>query len=69
MARQKVQKINIPSKKALAAKARRRASKAPKGIYDKEKMTLNDAIAVLRVRLLLLSMYATLAYEAYRPLM
>ncbi|KAF7969856.1 hypothetical protein HWV62_25862 [Athelia sp. TMB] len=48
LARQKTQKINIPSKKALAAKARRRAAKAPKGIYDKEKMTLNDAIAVLR---------------------
>lgn len=34
----------------MIAKAKRRAAKAPKGVYDKEKMTLTDAIAVLRVR-------------------
>ena len=41
--------IKIPSKKAMAAKLRRKALKAPKHIYDKEKMPLVDAVAVLRV--------------------
>lgn len=41
--------IKIPSKKAMAAKLRRKALKAPKHIYDKEKMPLTDAVAVLRV--------------------
>lgn len=41
--------IKIPSKKAMAAKLRRKALKAPKHIYDKEKMPLMDAVAVLRV--------------------
>ena len=34
----------------MAAKIKRRALKARKDIYEKEKMTLLDAIAVLRVR-------------------
>lgn len=38
------------SKKALAAKARRKAAKARKNIYDNEKMPLVEAINVLRVR-------------------
>lgn len=45
--------IKIPSKKAMAAKLRRKAMKAPKHIYDKEKMPLTDAVAVLRVSLFL----------------
>ncbi|EJF67106.1 ribosomal protein L1 [Dichomitus squalens] len=36
------------SKKQLAAKERKRAKKAPKNIYDSEKMTLTDAVEVLR---------------------
>ncbi|KAI0715087.1 ribosomal protein L1 [Earliella scabrosa] len=36
------------SKKQLAAKERKRARKAPKNIYDSEKMSLSDAIDVLR---------------------
>ncbi|OCH90068.1 ribosomal protein L1 [Obba rivulosa] len=36
------------TKKQLAAKERKRALKARKNIYDSEKMTLEDAIAVLR---------------------
>jgi large subunit ribosomal protein L1 len=37
-----------PSKKALAAKERKRARKAPKSVYEHEKMPLLDAIQVLR---------------------
>lgn len=48
MARQ-VKKVATPSKKMLAAKARRKA-KAKKGVYDSEKMNLQEAISVLRVR-------------------
>ena len=48
MARQ-VKKVATPSKKMLAAKARRKA-KSKKGVYDNEKMNLLDAISVLRVR-------------------
>jgi large subunit ribosomal protein L1 len=40
------------SKKAQAAKARKRASKARKNIYENEKMPLADAISILRVRCL-----------------
>ncbi|KAH7922863.1 ribosomal protein L1 [Leucogyrophana mollusca] len=47
LARQ-VNKIPVLSKKALAAKAKKRALKARKNIYEHEKMTLTDAIAVLR---------------------
>ena len=43
-------KIPTLSKKQLAAKERKRAKKAPKSIYDGEKMTLSDAVEVLRVR-------------------
>ena len=44
------QKERAPLTKAqLAAKARKRALKAPKNVYDSEKMPLNDAISVLRV--------------------
>jgi hypothetical protein len=49
LARQTKSQVKIPSKKALAAKARKKASKAQKNIYDSERMTLLDAIAVLRV--------------------
>ncbi len=49
LARHKVPKIRVPSKKTLAAKAKRRAAKARKNIYVSEKMPLLDAIAVLRV--------------------
>jgi hypothetical protein len=46
----KAPKVRPPlSKKAAAAKARRKAAKAPKHIYANEKMSLTDAIAVLRV--------------------
>lgn len=38
------------SKKALQAKARKRASKARKNIYENEKMPLSEAVSVLRVR-------------------
>ncbi|CDO73158.1 hypothetical protein BN946_scf185007.g213 [Trametes cinnabarina] len=37
-----------PTKKQLALKERKRAKKAKKSIYDSEKMTLSDAINVLR---------------------
>jgi len=43
-----VKKAPTPTKKALAAKARKKALKARKNIYDSEKMTLTDAIHVLR---------------------
>ena len=49
LARQHKSKINVPSKKVLAAKAKRRAAKVPKHIYHKEQMPLTDAVAVLRV--------------------
>lgn len=42
-------KIRVPSKKALAAKARRKAAKASKADDQLEKLSLLDAIAVLRV--------------------
>ncbi|KAI1794007.1 ribosomal protein L1 [Ganoderma leucocontextum] len=41
-------KLPTLSKKQLAAKERKRAKKAPKNIYDSEKMTLGDAVEVLR---------------------
>ena len=41
----------VLTKAQLAAKARKKAAKAPKNIYDAEKMPLSDAIAVLRVSL------------------
>lgn len=49
MLARRVKKIVAPTKKQLAAKASRKASKANKSIYDSEKMTLSDAISVLRV--------------------
>lgn len=42
-------KIRIPSKKMQAIKAQRRALKAQKNAFAHEKMTLEEAIAVLRV--------------------
>ena len=45
----KDKKITVLSKKQLAAKARKSALKVKKSIYDAEKMTLLDAINVLRV--------------------
>ncbi|TCD70125.1 mitochondrial 54S ribosomal protein mrpl1 [Steccherinum ochraceum] len=48
LARQAIKKVPELTKKQLAAKARKRALKAKKSIYDSEKMTLSDAIAVLR---------------------
>ncbi|KAH7915707.1 ribosomal protein L1 [Hygrophoropsis aurantiaca] len=47
LARQ-VKKIPVLSKRAIAAKAKRRALKARRHIYEHEKMPLMDAIAVLR---------------------
>jgi len=41
-------KVAAPTKKQLAAKARKKALKTRKSIYDSEKMTLEDAISVLR---------------------
>ncbi|TFK94958.1 ribosomal protein L1 [Polyporus arcularius HHB13444] len=41
-------KLPTLSKKQLAAKERKRAKKAPRSIYDSEKMTLSDAVEVLR---------------------
>ncbi|CCM03774.1 uncharacterized protein FIBRA_05921 [Fibroporia radiculosa] len=41
-------KVATPTKKQLAAKARKKSLKTRKSIYDSEKMTLEDAIAVLR---------------------
>ncbi|PFH52317.1 hypothetical protein AMATHDRAFT_74365 [Amanita thiersii Skay4041] len=46
--RDKQSTIRIPSKKAAAAKARRRAAKAAKADEAAEKLTLADAISVLR---------------------
>ncbi|KAJ7492198.1 ribosomal protein L1-like protein [Mycena latifolia] len=46
--RGQVQKVKIPSKKAMAAKARRRAAKEAKRVDHSNDMTLEDAIAVLR---------------------
>jgi len=46
----KEKKIPIPTKKQLAAKARKKALKVRKHVYDPEKMLLQDAVAVLRVR-------------------
>ncbi|KAJ7116778.1 ribosomal protein L1-like protein [Mycena crocata] len=43
-----VQKVKIPSKKAMAAKARRRVAKEAKKIDHSDDMTLEAAIAVLR---------------------
>ncbi|OSD06140.1 ribosomal protein L1 [Trametes coccinea BRFM310] len=44
----KEKKPPVPTKKQLALKERKRAKKAKKSIYDNEKMTLSDAINVLR---------------------
>lgn len=44
-------KIPTPTKKQLAAKARKRALKVRKHIYESEKMPFQDAIAVLQVRM------------------
>lgn len=41
-------KVVAPTKKQLAAKARKRALKTRKNIYEHERMTLQDAINVLR---------------------
>ncbi|KAF8899157.1 50S ribosomal protein L1 [Infundibulicybe gibba] len=46
--RHKQTKIRVPSKKALAAKAKRRAAKLDKSINTSERLSLVDAIAVLR---------------------
>ncbi|KAF8079066.1 ribosomal protein L1-like protein [Lyophyllum atratum] len=46
--RQKQSKIRVPSKKAAAAKARRKGAIAAKAIDRSEFLTLSDAIAVLR---------------------
>lgn len=42
-------KIPTPTKKQLAAKARKKALKVRKHIYDSEKMAFQEAIAVLQV--------------------
>lgn len=56
------------SKKQLAAKAKKKAAKAKKSIYDSEKMTLLNAINVLRVRRNLVSPSPS-AERALRPWM
>jgi hypothetical protein len=48
-ARHKQPKIRVPSKKALAAKSRRKAAVASKLDEQAEKLSLMDAISVLRV--------------------
>ncbi|KAG2149514.1 ribosomal protein L1 [Suillus cothurnatus] len=48
LALRRTKKIPVLSKKALAAKARKRAAKARKHIYENEKMTLESAIDVIR---------------------
>lgn len=45
----KIKERPVLTKQQLAAKARKKALKAKKNIYDTEKMPLNDAISVLRV--------------------
>ena len=57
------------TKKQLAAKERKRAKKAPKNIYANEKMLLNAAIDVLRVRLHVFVVHAHLPFLAtsHRP--
>jgi large subunit ribosomal protein L1 len=49
LARHRKAKIRVPSKKALAAKAKKRAAKARQAIDVSEHLPLTDAIAVLRV--------------------
>jgi len=51
--RQNAPKIRIPSKKALAAKQKRRAAKAALKMGKLEQLSLVDAIHVLRVNHLL----------------
>ncbi|KAI0720178.1 ribosomal protein L1 [Fomitopsis betulina] len=48
LARKKERKIVPPTKAQLAAKARKKALKAKKNTYSGERMTLDDAINVLR---------------------
>ncbi|KDQ63034.1 hypothetical protein JAAARDRAFT_188658 [Jaapia argillacea MUCL 33604] len=48
LARQKHKKLPVVSKKAREAKLRRKLAKKPKSVYEHEKMTLSEAIAVLR---------------------
>jgi hypothetical protein len=43
-------RIRVPSKKMMAIKAQRRTLKAQKKKLNEEKMVVEDAIAVLRVR-------------------
>jgi large subunit ribosomal protein L1 len=45
----KERKIPVPTKKQLAAKARKKALKVRKHPSDSEKMPLQDAVAVLQV--------------------
>ncbi len=45
----KERKPPVPTKKQLLIKERKRAKKMKKNVYDNEKMTLDDAITVLRV--------------------
>ena len=54
------------SKKQLALKEQKRAKKSRKNIYDKEKMTLEDAINVLRVRDIS-SVYPTCVFRTLFP--
>jgi len=48
LARRDKKKVVAPTKAQLAAKARKKALKAKKSIYASEKMTLEDAVNVLR---------------------
>lgn len=76
LAPRKVTKIRTPSKKAMAAKLKKREKieRIEKMQYEKEKMPLNNALAVLRVSwykfyevVVVLTWYATQAVEVSRP--
>ena len=51
MLAKRVEKKKAPSKHQLALIAKRKAAKRGKDAYVNEKMTLPDAVSVLRVRL------------------
>ncbi|KAJ6623096.1 ribosomal protein L1-like protein [Mycena sp. CBHHK59/15] len=57
-----IQKVRIPSKKAMAAKSRRRAAKEARLVDHSEDMTLEGAIAVLRA---VEVAYPTSSYELF----
>lgn len=58
--------IRVPSKKALAAKARRKAAIAAKEEQSLLKLPLVDAVAILRVRIRTIIAYNNLTEYTYR---